>query len=332
MKAAYIRRYGGPDVVEIGELPTPPLGPNEVLVQVKAASVNPVDFKIRDGATKLILPYSFPLILGNDCAGVVVQIGSAVTRFKVGDEIFARLPKKRIGTFAQYAAIAENAVAMKPKKLTFDQAASIPLVGLTSWQALRDIAQLQAGQRVLIHAGSGGVGTFAIQLAKTLGATVATTASERNIALVRRLGADLVADYHKQRFEDVVGDCDVVFDTLGGETQRRSFSVLKPGGVLVSIVAPPTPKFGREFGLNPLLRTAFWFMSYSARSHARGRGARYEFLFMRESGEQLAQIGALIDTGKIEPVIDRLFPLEQTKEALAYSESGRAVGKVIVEP
>jgi len=332
MNAAYINRYGGNEVIEIGGLPKPSIGPNDLLVQVKAASVNPIDFKIRDGQTRLMLPYKFPLILGNDSAGVVAEAGAMVTRFKTGDAIFARLEKDRIGAFAEYAVVSEAVAAMKPRNLSFVEAASIPLVGLTSWQALLDVAGLKSSQKVLIHAGSGGVGAFAIQLAKHLGATVATTVSEHNTALAQRLGADVIIDYHKAKFDDVVRDYDAVLDTLGGETQARSFAVLKKGGILVTIYGVPTAKVGREWGLNSFVRAAMWFMNRKQFVMAQRHGVRYEYLFMQPNGEQLGAIGALLESGKIVPVIDRVFPLTQARDALAYSESGRAVGKIIIEP
>ena len=250
MQAAFIRKYGNNEVVEVGNLPTPQPGPSDLLIRVQAASVNPVDFKIRDGMLKTLLPYRFPLVLGNDLAGTVAGVGSAVTRFKKGDEIFARLDKQRIGSFAEYALVDESNAATKPANLRFDEASSIPLVGLTSWQALIDLARLSAGQKVLIHAGSGGVGTFAIQLAKYLGATVATTVGERNIELVRQLGADIVIDYRKQRFDAVLRDYDVVFDTLGEDTQ------LNPTSGFAGVTPQRNYKFTLGFSAVPDLTDA----------------------------------------------------------------------------
>lgn len=248
MKALAIRRYKAP--MEMMELPRPEPGPGDVLVRVRAASVNPVDYKIRDGVVKLLLSYSFPLILGNDLAGDVEVVGPGVTRFKVGDAIYARLDKDRIGAFAEYALVRETAAAWKPARLDYVQAASLPLVGLTAWQALVDVAELQAGQKVLIHAGSGGVGSFAIQLAKHLGARVATTASAKNHALVKSLGADVAIDYKTIRFEEVARNQDVVFDTQAGGTLLRSFKAVKPGGVVVTIAGPPDGDFARAWGLS----------------------------------------------------------------------------------
>ncbi|MBZ0131736.1 MAG: NADP-dependent oxidoreductase [Rhodocyclaceae bacterium] len=331
MKAAFIRRYGGNDVVELGELPAPQAGPGELLVAVQAASVNPVDFKIRDGMLKMIIPFGFPLILGNDFSGVVQAVGAGVTRFRPGDAVFARMDKRRIGAFAEFAVVAEADAAAKPTNLTHIEAAAVPLAGLTAWQALFEIGGLKAGQKVLIHGGSGGVGTFAIQLAHHAGATVATTVGARNAELARRLGADIVIDYKTQRFEDVVSGYDLVLDTQAGDILHRSFAVLKRGGVLVSIAGKPDGRLVREFGLNPLLGVLLDFLSRKSLRLAKRHGVRYEYLFMHPSGEQLAQLGRLLAEGSVRTGIDKVFPLEQVREALAYCEAGHATGKVVVE-
>ena len=331
MKAAFIRRYGGNKVVELGELPAPQAGPGELLVAVHAASVNPVDFKIRDGMLKMIIPFGFPLILGNDLSGVVKAVGAGVTHFKPGDAVFARMDKRRIGAFAEFAVVAEADAAAKPANLSHIEAAAVPLAGLTAWQALFEIGGLKAGQKVLTHGGSGGVATFAIQLAHHAGATVATTVGARNADLARRLGADIVIDYKTQRFEEVVSDCDLVFDTQAGDIQHRSFAVLKRGGVLVSIAGKPDGRLVREFGLNPLLGLLLDFLSRKSLRLAKRHGVRYEYLFMHPSGEQLAQIGRLLEEGSVRTIVDKVFPLEQVREALAYSEAGHATGKVVVE-
>ena len=330
MKAFIVDRYGGPDRVRAGERPEPEVGENDVLVQIHAAGVNPLDSKIRNGEFKLILPYRLPLILGNEAAGVVVRVGSRVQRFKPGDEVFARPRKGRIGTFAEFIAIAEDDVAHKPKALTMEEAASIPLVGLTAWQALIERANLKKGQRVLIHAGSGGVGTFAIQLAKHRGAIVATTASATGLDLVKRLGADTAIDYRRDDFETILKDYDVVLNSLSGETLDKSLRVLKPGGTLISISGPPDPDFANEIGASWIVRLAMRLLSYRIRRKSRRRHVRYSFLFMRASGEQLRKISSLIDSGIIRPVVDRVFPFDSTKEAMAYVETGRAKGKVVV--
>lgn len=312
-------------------MPEPALRDDDVLVRVHAAGVNPLDSKIRTGEFKLILPYRLPLILGNDVAGVVTGGGPRVRRFKPGDEVYARPHHDRIGTFAEFIAMNEDDVAIKPKKLTMEEAASIPLVGLTAWQALIESARLKKDQRVLIHAGSGGVGTFAIQLAKHIGAIVATTTSTANVDLVKRLGADVVVDYKKDDFEEVLRDYDVVVNSLGKEMLEKSLRVLKPGGKLISISGPPDPDFAMDIGSGWLLRQLMGVLSYRIRNQARRRRVSYSFLFMKANGDQLRQIASLIDAGTIRPIVDRIFPFEATKEALAYVETGRAKGKVVVK-
>jgi NADPH:quinone reductase-like Zn-dependent oxidoreductase len=331
MKAVILDRYGSNDHVHFGEMPDPEVRENDVLVQIHAASVNPVDFKIRNGDLKLILPYRLPLILGNDLAGVVLRVGSGVRRFNPGDEVYARADKDRMGAFAEFISIKEDSVANKPEQLTMEEAASIPLVGLTAWQALIERANLKKGQKVLIHAGSGGVGTFAIQLAKQLGAIVATTTSTANFDLVKRLGADIVIDYKKDDLEKILQDYDVVLNSLGKETLEKSLRVLKPGGNLVSISGPPDPDFARDLGLNWMSRQVVRLLSYRIRKKAKRRHVSYSFLFMRPNGDQLREIASLIDSGTIRPAVDRIFPFESTKEALIYVERGRAKGKVVVK-
>jgi NADPH:quinone reductase-like Zn-dependent oxidoreductase len=331
MKAFVVDRYGRKDGVRASDMPVPELREDDVLIQIHAAGVNPLDYKIRDGEFKLILPYRFPLILGNDVAGAVVRVGSRVRRFKPGDEVYARPHKDRIGTFAEFIAVKEDGVALKPKALTMEEAASIPLVGLTAWQALIEKGQLKKGQKVLIHAGSGGVGTFAIQLAKHVGATVATTVSAGNVELVKQLGADIVINYKKDDFAAVLKDCDVVLDTQGGNALEKSLRVLKPGGKLIGIAGPPDPDFAKEMGASWFLKTAMRFLSYRIRKAAKRHDVSYSFVFMRPNGDQLSQIATLIDAGAIRPVIDRVFPFESTIEALAYVETGRAKGKVVIK-
>ncbi|MDR3381414.1 NADP-dependent oxidoreductase [Cupriavidus basilensis] len=331
MKAFVVDRYGREHDVRAGDMPVPEVREDDVLIQIHAAGVNPLDAKIRDGEFKLILPYRLPLILGNDLAGVVVRVGSRVQRFKPGDEVYARPHKDRIGTFAECIAVKEDGVALKPTALTMEEAASIPLVGLTAWQALIEKGQLRKGQKVLIHAGSGGVGTFAIQLAKHVGATVATTTSARNIALVKRLGADIVIDYTKDDFAAILKDYDVVLDTQGGKGLEKSLRVLKPGGKLIGIAGPPDPDFAKEMGASWFLKAAMSFLSHRIRKAAKRHGVSYSFVFMRANADQLGQIARLIDAGAIRSVIDRVFPFASTKEALAYVETGRAKGKVVIK-
>src|SRR6266702_6617767 len=331
MKAFVVDRYGRNNGVRAGDMPVPELSEDDVLIQIHAAGVSPIDSKIRDGEFKLILPYRLPLILGNDFAGVVVRVGSRVRRFKLGDEVYARPHKDRIGTFAEFIAVKEDGVALKPKTLTMEEAASIPLVGLTAWQALVEKGQVKKGQKVLIHAGSGGVGTFAIQLAKHLGATVATTASAANAGLMKQLGADIVIDYKKDDFAAVLKDCDLVLDTQGGNTLERSLRVLKAGGKLIGIAGPPDPEFAKQMGASWFLKAAMRFLSHRIRKAARRHDVSYSFLFMRADGDQLGHIAKLIEAGAIRPVIDRVFPFESTREALVYVETGRAKGKVIIK-
>jgi NADPH:quinone reductase-like Zn-dependent oxidoreductase len=331
MKAFIIDRYGAKDGVRIGEMPDPEVRENDVLVQVHAAAVNLLDSKIRNGEFKFILPYRLPVILGNDVAGVVVHAGSRVRRFKPGDKVYARPPQDRIGSFAELISMNEDAVAMMPEKLTMEEAASIPLVGLTAWQALIERAALKKGQKVLIHAGSGGVGTFAIQLAKHVGAIVATTTSTANLDLVKSLGADTAIDYKTTDFGTVLRDYDVVLNSLSTETLYKSLQVLKPGGKLISISGPPDADFAKDQKLGWILGQLMRLLSYRIRSKARRHRVSYSFLFVNADGNQLRTITSLVDSGIVRPVLDRVFPFESTKEAMAYVESGRAKGKVIVK-
>ena len=331
MKAFVLDRYAKKSALRPADLPSPKPRDDEVLVQVHAAGVNLLDSKIRDGEFKLILPYRLPLILGHDVAGVVVEVGPRVQRFKAGDEVYARPDDFRIGTFAEFVAVKETSLALKPKNLTMEEAASIPLVGLTAWQALVEKADLKQGQKVFIQAGSGGVGTFAIQLAKHLGASVATTTSTGNVALVKSLGADVIIDYKTQDFEQVLHDCDVVLNSQDGKTLEKSLRVLKAGGKLISISGPPDPEFGRDIAASGFVNLVMRLLSAGVRRRARARGVHYAFLFMKANGSQLGEITRLIEAGAIRPVLDRVFPLASTNEAMAYVEAGRAKGKVVVK-
>ncbi|MGH1295552.1 NADP-dependent oxidoreductase [Bacillus pretiosus] len=330
MKAMIIDKYGKVPM-RMAEVPTPEINEYEVLAEIHAASINPIDFKIRDGKVKMLLKYEMPLILGNDFSGVIVKVGSKVTRFKVGDEIYARPRKNKIGTFAEYIAIHEDDIALKPENLSFEEAASIPLVGLTSYQALHDIMQLQKGQKILIHAGSGGVGTFAIQLAKIMGATVTTTASEAGANLVKSLGADEIVNYKTENFEEILKDYDAVFDTIGGTTLEKSFNIIKSGGNIVSVSGMPNARFGKEFGSGFFKTLLFSLASKKITALEKKHNAQYSFLFMKPSGDQLRIIANYIEVGKIKPVIDRVFPFEDAQKAMEYSEAGRAKGKIIVK-
>jgi NADPH:quinone reductase-like Zn-dependent oxidoreductase len=331
MKAFTIDRYKSADGGRIVDVPQPAVGANDVLVQVHAAGVNLLDAKIASGEFKLMLPYRFPLILGNDVAGVVVEVGSRVRRFKPGDEVYARPDKDRIGTFAEFIAMNERDVAIKPANLTMEEAASIPLVGLTAWQALVEKADLKPGQKVFIQAGTGGVGTFAIQLAKHLGATVATTASAANFELVKDLGADILIDYKTQDFETMLHGYDVVLHSQDSKTLDKSLRVLKQGGKLISISGPPDPAFADEISLPWYVKSIMYVLSFGARRKAKRLNVTYSFLFMRANGDQLSEITALIDQGVIRPVVETVFPFESTQAALDFVQKGRAKGKIVVK-
>ncbi|TJW06755.1 MAG: NADP-dependent oxidoreductase [Mesorhizobium sp.] len=331
MKAFIVDRYAKNAPLRFGEVTEPEVRENDVLVQIHAASVNLLDSKIRDGEFKPILPYRPPFVAGHDVAGTVIRVGSKVRQFKPGDEVYARPRDGRVGTFAEYIAINDADVALKPKNLSMEEAASIPLVGLTAWQALVERANLKKGQKVFIQAGSGGVGTFAIQLAKHLGVTVATTTSASNMDMVRNLGADVLIDYKKDDFEKVLSGYDVVLNSQDKRTLEKSLRVLKPGGVAVSISGPPDPGFAREKGLSVVLNLVMRLLSAGIRSRAKRAGVQYSFLFMAANGEQLTKITSLIESGVIRPVVDRVFPFELTNEALAYIEQGRAKGKVVIK-
>ena len=331
MKAFVLDRYGKKETLRAAELPEPDVRDDDVLIQVHAAAVNLLDVKLRNGEFKLILPYRPPIVLGHDVAGVVVRVGPRVRQFKVGDEVYARADDFRIGTFAEWIAVRQDSVAIKPKNISMEEAASIPLVGLTAWQALVEKARLRKGQKVFIQAGSGGVGTFAIQLARHLGATVATTTSAGNAALVKSLGADVIVDYRKDNFEDRLSGYDVVLNSQDGKTLQKSLGVLKPGGHLISISGPPDPQFAQDIKAPWVVQQVMRAISFGARRRAKRLQVGYAFLFMKASGSQLRQITPLIESGAIRPVIDKVFPFDATNEALAYVESGRAKGKVVIK-
>jgi NADPH:quinone reductase-like Zn-dependent oxidoreductase len=330
MKAFVVDKYKKKGALRLANVPEPELRDDDVLVQVHATAVNLLDSKIRDGEFKLILPYRPPFVLGHDVAGTVVRTGSKARRFKAGDEVYARPRDHRIGTFAEFMAINEADVALKPKNLNMAEAASIPLVGLTAWQALVEVGKVKPGQKVFIQAGSGGVGTFAIQLAKYLGATVATTTSAKNAELVKSLGADVIIDYKTQDFGKVLSGYDLVLNSQDSKTLDKSLRVLKAGGRLISISGPPDPAFAKEHGLNLFLQQVMRLLSSGIRRRSKRRGISYSFLFMAANGGQLGKITSLIETGDIRPVMDQVFPFEKTNAALDYVETGRAKGKVVV--
>lgn len=330
MKALTFKRYGKSPEIGFADVPRPTLKPDELLVQVHAAGLNPIDNMIPAGTFKPILKFELPATLGSDIAGVVVEVGSRVTRFKPGDAIFASLFDLGRGSIAEFAAVPESVAALKPANLDFVQAASIPMVGLTSWQALKERANLRAGQKVFVPAGSGGIGTFAIQLAKYFGAKVGTTTSTGNIQLVTGLGADEVVDYKKQKFEQVLHGYDVVLGTLRGDEIEKAVGILKPGSKIVSLIGPLDAAFARARRLNFFLEFVFGLMSRKIMRLARKHDATYSFLFVRPDGAQLTEIGELLKSERIRPVIDKVFPFEQAKEALEYLAQGRAKGKVVV--
>jgi len=331
MKALVFKRYGGPDQIAFADIPRPVPKPDEILVQVHAAGLNPIDNAIPKGTFKPILKFQLPATLGSDLAGIVVEVGSRVTWFKPGDAVFASIFDLGTGAFAEYAVVPENAAALKPANLDFVQAASIPMVGLTSLQALKERAQIKPGQNVFIPAGAGGIGTFAIQLAKHLGAKVATTTSAGNVDMVRGLGADEVIDYKKQEFEDVLRDYDAVLGTVRGDSIKKSLQILKSKGKVVSLIGPPDAAFGHSRGMSFFMVFVFGLLSRKIIRRAKKRGVEYSFLFVHPDGGQLTEIAKLLDAGTIRPVIDKVFPFNQAKEALAYLEKGRAKGKVVVQ-
>lgn len=331
MKAFIVERYGKNTPLREGELPDPELRADEVLVEVHATSVNPLDFKIRNGDFKLFMPAKPPFALGHDVAGVVVRVGANVRQFKQGDEVYASPDDFQVGTFAQYVPVKESALALKPKNITMVEAASLPLVALTAWQILKERAKVKAGQKVFIQAGSGGVGTIAIQLAKHLGATVATTTSTVNVDWVKALGADVVVDYKQADFEKKLSGYDVVLNSQDSKTLEKSFNVLKTGGQVISISGPPDVAFAKDQKLAWPFQQLMRLLSFSARKKAKAKNADYSFLFMKASGEQLRQIALLVESGAIRPVVDKVFPFASTVEAMAYVEIGRAKGKVVIK-
>ena len=331
MKALILKKYGRPDQIVFADIPKPALKPDEMLVRVHAVGLNPIDNAIPKGSFKPFLRFQLPATLGSDLAGVVMETGSRVTRFKEGDAVFASVFDLGTGSLAEFAVVPESAAALKPSNLDFVQAASVPMVGLTAWQALTERARVKPGQKVFIPAGSGGIGTFAIQLAKHLGAKVGTTTSTGNVELVRSLGADEIVDYKKQEFETVLRDYDVVLGTVKGGALNKSVGILKSNSRIVSLVGPPDAAFARARGMNYFLKFVIGLLSGGIIRKAKKREAEYSFLFVHPDGRQLTEIGELLQAGKIRPVIDKVFSFDHAKEALAYLEKGRAKGKVVVQ-
>jgi alcohol dehydrogenase len=331
MRAYVLKRYGGPEGSLLMDVPAPAPSPRDLLVEVQAAGLNPVDFKFRQGKLRAILRPKLPLVLGNELAGEVIAVGSDVRRFCVGDRVFARVAKDRAGAFAEQACVDEDDAAHMPRNLDFTAAAAVPLAGLTALQALRDELRVTPGQKVFISGGAGGVGTFAIQIAKWLGAHVTTTASKKGEALVRSLGCDEVIDYTVQNISSAEGRFDAGFDLIGGKTLEQMFEIMKPGTKIVSVAAVPEPRTAiRDLGGRRALSAIFWLISYGIRSRARRAGVSYRYLFMHPSGSDLALLAELIEQGKLKAIVDRTYPLAKITEALDYVESGRAKGKVVV--
>lgn len=326
-----LTRYGDASAMELREVPEPTAGDGEVLIRVRAAGLNPIDYKVRDGAMRLVHRFALPQVAGSELAGVVEAVGTGVTRFGVGDRVFTRVDKTKLGAYADYAAVAETLVAKMPESLDFADAAGLPLAGLTALQALRDELGVTAGDRVFISGGAGGVGTLAIQLAAWMGAVVATTASPRGEELVRSLGATTIVDYHTSKFRDVLSDYDAAFDLTGGQDLLDSFAILKRGAGTVSIAGPPQPANARaDFDAGPLVAAALWVAGAKVRHQARKAGVGYRFLFMHPSGTDLDLLAGLVDKGELRTVTDRVFPFGQIADAFAYLEQGHAKGKVVV--
>ena len=306
MKAVCIYSYGGPEVLVYEDAPCPHPGPGEVLVRIHAAGINPVDCKIREGHLKEMLHYTFPLVLGWDLSGVVESLGSGLTRLKVGDEVFSRPDISRDGAYAEFIVVKESDLALKPKSIDHIHAAALPLAGLTAWQTLFDAGGLSAGQRVLIHAAAGGVGHVAVQLAKWKGAHVIGTASAKNHEFLRKLGIDQVVDYDSERFEEVVQPVDVVLDTLGGDTQARSWNVLKPGGILISVASPPKAEIAEKHGV------------------------RQAFVFTQPNAAQLVEIAKMVDAQKLKVIVENILALSEAARGQELSQRGHGRGKIVL--
>jgi|SRR5579871_715194 len=307
MKAIRMHAYGGPEVLKYEDAPRPEPAAGEVLVRVHAAAINPVDWKIREGYMKPFRDYPLPLILGWDFSGVVDSAGSGVSEWKAGEAVYGRPDISRDGSYAEYIAVKASEIARKPASLDHVHSAAIPLAGLTAWQAIFDVGGLTAGQRILIHAAAGGVGTFAVQLAKWKGAYVIGTASASNHGFLRELGADEIVDYQTTRFEDVVHEVDVVLDSMAGETRKRSWQVLKKGGILVSILGPPS------------------------REEAAAHGVRAGSVFVQPNAQQLGELAKLADSGKLRPIVEAVLPLREAARAQEMNQTLHTRGKIVLE-
>jgi NADPH:quinone reductase-like Zn-dependent oxidoreductase len=331
MKAYAIKKYSKSQPLELIEQSVPKPTGSQVLIKVHSAGVNVLDVKIKHGEFKQILKYDMPLVLGNDVAGVITDVGENVKKFKIGDEVYAYPGSREIGTFREYTLVSESALAVIPKNIPIITTSGVPLVALTAWQVLVEVAKVQPGQRVFIQAGSGGVGSIAIQIAKHLGAYVATTASAKNEALLRELGADIVIDYQTQDFEMELKNYDVVLHSQDTQTLEKSLRVLRPGGYLVSISGPPDPAYAKTAGLPLVLQFAIKGLSFKVRKAAKNLGVHYSFLLVRPDGTQLQKITKLIELGIIKPQVDTVYTFSETQQALDHVESGRSKGKVIIK-
>ncbi len=309
MKAAQFTNYGGPEVIEINEVPKPPISKNQVLIEVHAATINPFDYKLRRGYMKDMMPLKLPLTLGGNLSGVVVELGEGVTDFKIGDGVFGQSYAfgGGSGAIAEYAVAGEENIAIKPKSVNHIEAGSLPLVGVSAIQAIEQHIGLQSGQKILIHGGAGGIGSLAIQLAKHKGAYVVTTARSEDVDYVKSLGADEVIDYQKQKFEEKLSGFDAAYDTVGGDTTDRSFKVLKKGGVLVSMLGEPSKNLAKEYGVTVIGQNT------------------------QTNSKNLSRLAELVDQGVIKPQVDKVFPFDQTREAFEYIETGHSRGKVVIE-
>jgi NADPH:quinone reductase-like Zn-dependent oxidoreductase len=330
MKAITMSKYGGPDVMSLEAMPKPKPGPDDILIQVHAAGLNPVDWKIRKGDLKAVLSFDMPMIMGNELSGVVEAVGTKVSAFKPGDEVYTRVDNEHASAFAEFSVVDHSLVALKPKNISFDEAAGIPLAGLTAWQSLFDRMQLKSGQKILVHAGAGGVGTLAIQFAKHAGAFVATTASTCNHDMLKELGVDLCIDYNEQDFIEVVKDYDAVLDCMGGKVLERSIGCVKPGGWVVNLAGLPDPITAKEMGIPTVFRFFLSLMTRKVVNAAKRAGVNYRFLALEPRGDQLKEIAQLIEAGAVKPVVDSVHSFDRYADAFTHLEDGHAHGKIIL--
>jgi alcohol dehydrogenase len=330
MKSIVFNEYGGREVMSIQDMPEPETHNRDIKIKVHAAGINPVDWKTRAGFLKRVLKLEFPAKMGFDCAGEVVEVGMRARNNKVGDRVYAYTGAKNMGTFSEYVTIEKTDVAPMPDSLSYEDAASLPLVGLTAWQVIVDIMKLKEGQKIFIHCGSGGVGTFAIQLAKHIGAEVTTTSSEKNHAFLNSLGADRCIDYTKEDFTTLGPEFDAVFAITGDDDLLNSFKIVKPGGIVVGITALPDEEYARQLGLGFLARLVLRRQNKPIIDAAKKAEADYRFWALQPSEAQLRRIAELVDKGAIKPTIDSVYEFDQFQEAFSQLENGHARGKVVL--